>query len=179
MKRAAVLVAVALVAAAPAAGSTYRVAAYGPTWSPDGKHLAFVVHVKGTGAMQMLEVGDAEGKHARVVYSSTDACYGGPIQWASPSLLVIDDDVTVKTVSNGRETIGVSSITSLVVEPAAGGAARSLGVSGGLPKWSPDGRWIAFVGASGALRIVRATGGRANARKRTLQFAAGPVFLVA
>jgi Tol biopolymer transport system component len=83
---------------ASAGASTYRTVASSPVWSPDGKHLALVVHVKGTG-YNMLEVGNADGQDARVVYSSNDSCCGGPIQWASPSLIVFDDDYNVKTVS--------------------------------------------------------------------------------
>ena len=42
-----------------------------------------------------------------------------------------------------------------------GGAARSLGVHGATPVFSPDGRWVAFVGRAG-IEVVSAAGGRAR-----------------
>ena len=228
----------AVVLVSGAGASTYRVVAYGPTWSPDGKQIAFVMHVAGTGATQHLElVNAADGSGKRIVYSSNDACCGGPVQWSSAQRIVLDDDYRVKTVDlatsrvktiadfsdfdvskdgrsvagwagggpESKEIIGVVSITgkgyrllpkpknasdsqpdyspngkrlvfarahvtvggawpsSIVIEPATGGPARSLGVSGDLPRWSPDGRWIAFVGGSPgaqAVLIVKPSGGR-------------------
>ena len=44
---------------------------------------------------------------------------------------------------------------------AHGGAARSLGVHGANPVYSPDGRWVAFVGRAG-VEVVTAAGGHAR-----------------
>ena len=52
----------------------------------------------------------------------------------------------------------------LVIKRVTGGAGRPLGVSGEYPRWSPDGRWIAFVHRGShsrysRLEIVSATSG--------------------
>lgn len=75
--------------------------------SPDGKRIAFVKHVntQHTGGIGYLEVGRPAGRETRALYVSNDACCSGLV-WASPHLIVFDDDYRVKTmdVTTGRLT---------------------------------------------------------------------------
>src|SRR5579859_1461819 len=75
----------------------YRVVVDPSVLSPDGKRVAFVKHVLPRGApIGYVEVGPKVGK-ARTIYSSNDSCCSGLV-WASPRLIVFDDDYNVKTV---------------------------------------------------------------------------------
>ena len=91
----------------PSKPVAHRVVIDPPVMSQDGKRIAFVKHVitKHTGGIGYLEVGRSTGRETRTLYVSNDACCSGLV-WASPGLIVFDDDYRVKTidVATGRVT---------------------------------------------------------------------------
>jgi Tol biopolymer transport system component len=120
-------------------GSVYLVAPSGrglrrlragssPAWSPNGRFLAFV------GADDATWVMRSDGRGARRV-----------------SARVGNGDQDVDWAPDGRRlVIGGSTARgplSLFVKDVRGGPRRHLRASGNgyAPKWSPDGRWIAFM----------------------------------
>jgi Tol biopolymer transport system component len=213
--------------------ATYRVYSAGGPWSPDGKHVVLIAHVKGPGGWNHLEITRSGGGAPRTVYWSNDSCCSGPMQWVSPHRIVFVDDYRTKTLdpSTGRvrtfaelsdvavspngklvagwdesgghdpEQIDLVAISgrkvrtipkpanvdethpsfspdgrrivfdhalftadqigprSLWIADVAGGPGRPLGVAGQAPRWSPDGRWIAFQTPQGGVAIVSPSGG--------------------
>lgn len=71
-------------------------AAASPTYSPDGRQVAYAVHHKGD-ERGWLVVGSANGRRLHSVYSSTDSCCTS-IAWTSPTWIVFVDDYQLKRV---------------------------------------------------------------------------------
>ena len=112
----AVVTAVARAANAPRGGQI----TIAPRVAPGGKKFAFV---KGfAGGVGYVEVA-AKGAKPRTVYSSSDSCCT-ELRWASPHLLVLEDDYNVKTVDLDTGRIRtIAGFSNFVV--------------------SRDGRWVA------------------------------------
>jgi TolB protein len=114
-----------------------------PVWSPDGRQIAF--HSMRSGSRDTYVV-SADGSGERLIAGGPAHEYAGG--WSPDgSQLAIYSDRT------GRSEI--------YVVPAIGGDARRLTSEGGArPVWSRDGKFIAYVGADSALRVIPARGGR-------------------
>jgi hypothetical protein len=102
-----------------------------PTWSPDGRTIAFVRE----GELWLM---DADGSDQHRI--DTDL---GPTV-SDPSFSPDGSQVLVASV-------GVYAV------PLAGGRSRFLAPDGYSPKWSPDGSWIGFVRGD-AVMLVRPDG---------------------
>lgn len=130
-----------------------------PAWSPDGREVVFASdrtnphsydHPRRGG--DALYVMNADGSHVRRLTSLSGDAHepsfspdGKRIVYAGS---VLDASGKV-TDSSGIYTIS-----------AKGANVRSLtpGLKGDSPAWSPDGRWIAFVGPGADLYVVRPDG---------------------
>jgi Tol biopolymer transport system component len=110
-------------------------ASLSPRFSPDGRLLA--VQVESVG----IAVGHPDASGFRYVYRA-DATYGSPAwsPWSNALVFAAYPETRGKLVEVSIET----------------GRRRTLG-SGEDPTWSPNGRWIAFTGASGVM-ITRPDG---------------------
>lgn len=114
-----------------------------PIWSPDGRQIAF--HSLRSGSRDTY-VMSADGSAERLVAGGPAHEYAGG--WSPDgSQLAIYSDRT------GR--------LELYVVAATGGEPRRLTSEGGArPVWSRDGKFIGYVGADNALRVIPAQGGR-------------------
>lgn len=100
---------------------------YDTAWSPDGKQIAFVSEREANSDIYLLDV--ASGSTRRVTTH--------PDPEVSPQFSPDGRELLFLRGANGREVISV---------PAGGGSERIL-VAGGFinsPRWSPDGKWIAY-----------------------------------
>jgi dipeptidyl aminopeptidase/acylaminoacyl peptidase len=111
-----------------------------PTWSPDGRRLAFVAG--GAGGQSELYVADADGRHRAPLTRSPDA-----------------DEVTASWAPDGRRLVLERDLRVFVIG-ADGRDERPL-AAGSSPTWSPKSGRIAFVSdRTGAenLYVVEANG---------------------
>ncbi len=106
-----------------------------PSWSPNGRHIAFIFST-GLSEAGSLYVVDADGSNLRELTSNiTDYLYSGPFAW-SP------DSRRIAFVS------GFDESNEIHVIDADGGNLRQLthnNVRDVFPSWSADSRRIAFV----------------------------------
>lgn len=127
------------------------------TWAPDGSRLAFdrydearnrfvlaVMRADGSGAVRVTPHADSTGEERFPTWSpdSREIAYNVYVRGNGGRAAVSDPDIWIVSLASGE--------------------VRRIG-SGGPPRWSPDGRWIAFVahsadGRTSELRIVRPDG---------------------
>jgi len=126
-----------------------------PSWSPDGREIAF--HSWRNGSRDSYVI-SADGSGERVIASGPAHEFGGT--WSPDgSQIAFESDRTGQI--------------EIYVVPASGGIPRRLTTGGGsLPRWSPDGKLIAFtitatntpgVAPEAPLRIIPVDGGPVRA----------------
>ncbi len=103
----------------------------GPSYSPDGKKIAFTSNRSGS---SQIWVADADGLNAMALTSLSDGIVGSPA-WSPDG----------RTIAFDSTSGGVFTVFSV---PSAGGPIRQLisrPVSDHVPRFSPDGQWLYFA----------------------------------
>jgi Tol biopolymer transport system component len=160
---------------------TPRLSPYGPRWSPNGRRISL------SSRFTDIWTIDPAGNSARRLTHACPECDYPPAAWSPDGkrlvfarrslLFTMNADGTRqrRLVGRGRPGFGEPDWSPdgkkiafdqngnrLWVVRADGRAPRKLRrVSGRYPRWSPSGRWIAFIGFTGdaaALMVVRADG---------------------
>lgn len=128
----------------------YGAAVYAPTWSPNGEWLAFRHYPKGPYdlAEPLIVKANGSGDIIRLLSQPTWCDSEGSVDWSADSLrvLYVIRPSNWKNVCMGPAqchelwTMNVDGSGRLQLLPMIfGGISR-------LPRWSPDGEWIAFSG---------------------------------
>lgn len=127
--------------------------AFRPTWSPDGRQIAYVSDAASSNPALWVMNRDGSGKR--------HIAPGGAMAGAVDSLSWSPDGRQIAATAYRDNAAPVSQI--YVVEPASGARRALTELPGGAldPAWSPDGRWIAFAARDGRrtiLHVMRADG---------------------
>jgi Tol biopolymer transport system component len=126
-----------------------------PTWSPDGRRLAFY-RTRGDHGIWAI---NPDGSHAQQIVESWPLGDGLGLSWTRHGRLLF-----------WSEQVGIAPIVAM---PAAGGERRQITRGfdeDSQPRWSPDSRELAFnrfVGENGSDEVFVTSAGGANARNLT------------
>jgi Tol biopolymer transport system component len=110
-----------------------------PVWSPDGRQLAYHSWREGSG--HVIEVVDLEGSgQPRLVYA-VDERWVWPRSWSKQGWLIIK-----QLADDGGSDDGLTELLAIRLD-GSGDVLTVAGteVGGSYPRFSPDGRWIAYV----------------------------------
>jgi TolB protein len=125
--------------------------ALAPSWSPDGRHLAFTSYLRGTPALYLLT--PSEG-YLKLLWDK-----GG----VNSSASISPDGATVAFASSQDGNVDIYTM------PITGGEAQRLTTARGIdtqPAWAPNGRQIAFTSTrSGSPEIYLMDADGSNIRR--------------
>ena len=127
-----------------------------PTWSPDGRQIVFHSWRSGNRDVYVMS---SDGSSERLVA-------GGPAHEFAGGWSPDGNQIAFWSDRTGRAEI--------YIVPAMGGNPRRLTSEGGYgSRWSPDGKFVEYIGVDDALRVIPAQGGPEKVVVRAAVF--GPV----
>jgi len=113
-----------------------------PSWSPDGKRIAFNNNLTGSGRMYIVNV-DGSG-----LVDLSGVGEGHEVDWSPDGRSIL--------FASGRDQDQLGYKDIYVMRPDGSGVKRLTHTSGETPAWSPDGRYIVF--SNGGLFMMRSDG---------------------
>ena len=116
-----------------------------PSWSPDGKRIAFVSNCSGEEDVYHIYTIAADGSDLQRLVTSVPAGLPAP-NW-SP------DGQRLAFRARGEDFPTTGEEYAYVAEVNSGGL-TNLGQTWSTPTWSPDGSRLAFIGTDGNKRVV-------------------------
>ena len=121
-----------------------------PTWSPNHEQIAFLRPRKHTS--DQIWVMNADGSHQRALthFHSAPQLYGNDV---TPALSWSPDGQEIVFSAFRNDQGGREQLYEVSVRTHAVHRLTNLSYGATQPEWSPDGRWIAFVGAVAPDRI--------------------------
>ncbi len=114
-----------------------------PVWSPDGREIAFLRPTRHGSDQIWVMNADGSGQRALTRFRTAPQLFGAvnlpAFSWSPDGLTIVFS--AFPTRQGGRRQLYLLDVRS-------GGVSRLTRVATGAtnPAWSPDGRWIAFVG---------------------------------
>lgn len=144
------------IAVADASGANLRVLTHdkvtetSPAWSPNGEQIAFIRPKPHTSDQIWVMNADGTGQHAVTHFSTVPQLFGNDV---TPDLSWSPDGQELVFAAFPTDQGGLRQL--YVVNVRTHGVRRLPSVPTGAtqPVWSPDGRWIAFVGGVAPDRI--------------------------
>ena len=124
-----------------------------PVWSPDGERIAYISDAEGSGKLGIYTMASDGSDMRKVTPSEIRATYAPPV-WspygeriAFVMASVEDYSLYLYTVrTDGTELTQIAETTYVIKPPVMHEYAPAV------PVWSPDGRYLAFIGGNGGPR---------------------------
>lgn len=121
-----------------------------PAWSPNHEQIAFIKPKPHTSDQVWVMNADGTGQHALTHFGRAPQLFGNDV---TPDLTWSPDGQELVFAAFANDQGGLEQLYEVSVRTHAVHRLTNLPTGATQPEWSPDGRWIAFVGAVAPDRI--------------------------
>jgi Tol biopolymer transport system component len=127
-----------------------RVTETSPVWSPNHEQIAFIKPRPHTSDQVWVMNADGTNQHALTHFTNAPQLFGNDV---TPDLTWSPDGQQLVFAAFADKNGGLEQLYDVSLRTHAVRRLTSLATGATQPVWSPDGRWIAFVGAVAPDRI--------------------------